>query len=375
MSPKTLIGLGKDRVIRVSVLVLALGAAGVWGAGWISHRAGHVFESDARISADMISISSRVDGWVVARRVGQGDKVKKGDVLLRVDDREARFKLAELEARASEIKAEEQTVATQIAMTENQTRYRVAAQSHRIEANRVALQAAEKQAVLNRSEHRRFAALAKTRTVSQARLEKAEADLNGAEEKLRRMHAELATGESLLAEARAAGAEAQVLKAKIGQLHAEERRVAAQIEQQKLNVNDRAIVSPISGVVDTTFIDNGEFVRPGQRLMLIHDPSKIYVSANIRETDLRDINIGAPVTISVDAFPDREFRGEITKIGDAATSQFALLPNPNPSGNFTKVTQRIPITVRMAQVDGLLRPGMMVEIEIVIAGRKTKPSS
>ena len=103
--------------------------------------------------------------------------------------------------------------------------------------------------------------------------------------------------------------------------------------------------------------------------MLIHDPNNIWVEANIKETELRHLKVGMPVRLSVDAFPDHEFKGTVERIGQAATSEFALLPNPNPSGNFTKVTQRVPIRISVAQEDGMLRPGMLVVVEIDIPGR------
>jgi membrane fusion protein (multidrug efflux system) len=375
MPLNSLFGSGASRVIRVSLLVAGLAAGGVWGTQWLQFRAAHVYENDARISADMIAIASRVDGWVVERPAGQGDKVRTGDVLVRIDSRNARLKLAALKARIAEIKAEQNTVAAKVDMIVTRTRHRTNAQKHRLEASRVAVAAAEKQVVLGGSERRRIRSLAGQRIVSQTRLEKAEADFNDAEERLRLARAERLANTALLAEARAAGAEAGVFGSRIEQLRAEERRIGAEVEQQRLDVEDRAIVSPISGVVDTTFVDKGEFVRPGQRMMLIHDPDKIYISANIRETDLRDVAIGAAVKVSVDAFPGRQLHGILTKIGDAATSQFALLPNPNPSGNFTKVTQRIPVTISIGQIDGILRPGMMVEIDIVIPGRQPEPGS
>ncbi|MBT3549835.1 MAG: HlyD family secretion protein [Rhodospirillaceae bacterium] len=375
MPLNSLFGSGANRVIRVSLLVAALAAGGVWGTQWLQFRAAHVYENDARISADMIAIASRVDGWVVERAAAQGDHVKAGDILVRIDGRDAKLKLEALQARIAEIKAEQNTVAAEAEMIVSQTRHRTNAQKHRLQASRVAVQAAEKQVLLHRSERRRIRALAHQRIVSQTRLEKTEVDYNDAEEHLRLARAEGNANASLLAEARAAGAEAGVLRSRIQQLRAEERRVQAQLEQQRLDIGDRNITSPISGVVDTTFVDKGEFVRPGQRMMLIHDPDKIYISANIRETDLRDVAVGAAVKISVDAFPGRKLQGVLTKIGDAATSQFALLPNPNPSGNFTKVTQRIPVTIAIGQIDGRLRPGMMVEIDIVIPGREPEPSS
>ena len=152
-------------------------------------------------------------------------------------------------------------------------------------------------------------------------------------------------------------------------LRFQEAQIASERDRQVLDIEDRTIRSPFNGVVSRTFIDKGEFVRPGQRLMLIHDPDNIWVEANIKETELRHLEPGMPVTLRVDAFPDHAFTGTVERIGQAATSEFALLPNPNPSGNFTKVTQRLPIRISVTQDQGMLRPGMMVVIEIDIPGR------
>jgi membrane fusion protein (multidrug efflux system) len=75
------------------------------------------------------------------------------------------------------------------------------------------------------------------------------------------------------------------------------------------------------------------------------------------------------VKVTVDAYPDRAFTGRVTHIGSSATSQYALMPNPNPSGNFTKIVQRLPIKVKVEEANDLLRPGMMVEISIVVPQR------
>ncbi|MGH6662111.1 MAG: HlyD family secretion protein, partial [Rhodospirillales bacterium] len=144
----------------------------------------------------------------------------------------------------------------------------------------------------------------------------------------------------------------------------------AKLDHQKLDFADRTIKSPIDGVVDKTFVRIGEYVTPGQRLALVHDPSKIWIEANIKETEIRNLKPGQVVEVSVDAYPGREFRGRVLTVGHAATSQFALLPTPNPSGNFTKITQRLPVRIVIDQQAGLLRPGMMVEINIDIRSRK-----
>ncbi len=98
----------------------------------------------------------------------------------------------------------------------------------------------------------------------------------------------------------------------------------------------------------------------------MHDPRKIWIEANIKETQIRELKAGQNVEVSVDAYPEMEFRGRVLTVGNATTSEFALLPSPNPSGNFTKITQRVAVRIAIEQKDGLLRPGMMVEINIDI---------
>ena len=110
----------------------------------------------------------------------------------------------------------------------------------------------------------------------------------------------------------------------------------------------------------------GEYVVPGQRLALMHNPAKVWVAANIKETEVRHLKEGNIVAISVDAYSGKDFHGEITRIGDTATSQFSLLPSTNSSGSFTKVTQRIQVEISIEQGKEWLRPGMMVEVAIEI---------
>ena len=105
-------------------------------------------------------------------------------------------------------------------------------------------------------------------------------------------------------------------------------------------------------------------MEAGRRIALLHDPSSVYIEANIRETEIRRVAPGQPVRIEVDAYPGRAFAGRVLRIGEAATSQFALLPNPNPSGHFTKVTQRLPVRIEVEDPSAPLRPGMMVEVFI-----------
>jgi membrane fusion protein (multidrug efflux system) len=97
---------------------------------------------------------------------------------------------------------------------------------------------------------------------------------------------------------------------------------------------------------------------------MFHDPNEIWVEANVKETDVGRLKPGMKADIRVDAYPGKVFKGEVFRIGQAATNRFALLPDPNPSGNFTKITQRLPLRLKLVDRDASLRPGMMVEVYI-----------
>jgi membrane fusion protein (multidrug efflux system) len=90
------------------------------------------------------------------------------------------------------------------------------------------------------------------------------------------------------------------------------------------------------------------------------------VQANVKETAIGQLKPGMKADVRIDAYPGRVFRGEVYRVGQAATSKFALLPDPNPSGNFTKITQRLPVRILLTEHDPMLRPGMMAEVEIAV---------
>jgi len=173
------------------------------------------------------------------------------------------------------------------------------------------------------------------------------------------------TARANLANAQAKLGDVAVLRKQIEQCAADTAQVLAQIRRKEVELDDRVVRSPVNGVVDQKFVEPGEYVIPGQRLVLLHDPKAVWIEVHLKETKLAALRPGQPVAISVDAYPDRLFTGRVERIGNATTSQFALLPSPNPSGNFTKITQRVPVRIQVDQpTDNPLRPGMMVEVDI-----------
>lgn len=137
-----------------------------------------------------------------------------------------------------------------------------------------------------------------------------------------------------------------------------------------LQNRDSALVkAPGAGMILKKFVSVGESVAPGQRVFLLADMQNLFVSARIEETKVNRIKVGEPVTISVDAYPGQELKGIVEEVGFASDSVFSLLPTSNASGNFIKVTQRIPIKIKILDQDGLrLLPGMNAVVNISTGG-------
>lgn len=347
---------------RYGAILAALVVLGA-GAWWLWQQLTHVFVTDARVAADVVAVSSRVPGWVAAREFIAGDAVRKGGVLVRIDDRESRLLVQELDAQLAGIARRREEIEARITLTDRQTQSRIAAQQAAARAAEATLAAAAAQRDLARQDNDRTEELAPAGAVSRERLDQTRAALETASQQVSSTQADLENARAALAEAEAARQELVVLQRQLAELDPEEERLRAQRQRAALDLQDRTIVMPFAGVVDQTFVDKGEYVTPGQRLLMIHDPGRVRVEANVKETDIRYFRPGKTVTITVDALPGRRFEGTVTRVGQAATSEFALLPNPNPSGNFTKITQRLPVRIAVAQTGGALKPGMMVELE------------
>ncbi len=356
-------------LVRNAVILLVVVAVVVGTARWAHWQWSHVSETDARIATDTVAISSRVSGWVVDLPVSDGERISRNTLLIAIDPRESELRLTEYGARIGALTAARSQIAAEIELIDQTTARRVEAARSHADAVNVAVRASLEQFELARADFERTRSLLKDQIVSRQRLDQVQTELSRAQERHQKAQADLAAALADVGEAEAARGQMTVLAKRIDALRHEEAEIAAQRDRQVLDVADRTIKSPIDGVVSETFVDVGEFVSPGQRLMLIHDPAAIWVEANIKETDIRHLAPGMPVEVLIDAFPDQTFSGTVSRIGQATTSEFALLPNPNPSGNFTKVTQRLPVRIALDPGDAALRPGMMAVINIAIPGR------
>ncbi|MBI3937622.1 MAG: HlyD family secretion protein [Betaproteobacteria bacterium] len=352
-------GRGKAWVLGLAALLLVL-----WGGKWLVHRVTHLQVDDARIDGEVVTISSRVSGWITELPVIEGDEVKKGQILARVDDRDSVLQREVLLSRLRATEGQMAVVRAQTGQVDQETLGKFQSETNRLVAAEAEVAALEAQLNQAREDYKRARDLTEAKWLSQQAMERARTAYQQAQETHRKALADVAAARGTLSAAGGSRRQLQVMERQVLVLARQAEEIRAQVQRQEVDIADRVIASPADGIVVMTFVRKGEHVSPGQRIVMFHDPTQIWVEANVRETDIGALRPGMKADIRVDAYPGKVFRGEVYRIGQAATSKFALLPDPNPSGNFTKITQRLPVRIALTVKDRALRPGMMVEVDI-----------
>jgi membrane fusion protein (multidrug efflux system) len=163
--------------------------------------------------------------------------------------------------------------------------------------------------------------------------------------------------------ARAAGQQIGVAGAGLKSAQAKVDSVRAQRDLALIQFNDTSVFAPVAGMTSKKSVEVGQLVQAGQTLMYIVPLNDVWVTANLKETEVGNVREGQPVEIEVDAYPGKHFTGKVDSFSPATGAKFALLPPDNASGNFTKVVQRVPVKVKLDAFDTKttpLRPGMSV---------------
>lgn len=380
---------GRHRTLLVAgilgavILVAALGF-------WLYSR---TYEStdDAQVDGHLNGITSRIDGDVKAVYVEENQSVKAGDLLVEFDPRD--YQVAVEQARAQLLKAEAgeraenpnlpiiaSTSRTSVSTSKSEVanaeaalagaeRDQLAAQSRvlEVEANNGKAQAdvtrykalVDKNEV-SRSEYDQVVSNAKSLAAS---VDSARASAEAAQKVVEQRRAQLDTSRSMM-ESAAVNAPNQVAisKANLQSKQADVQAMQAQLDRAELDLSYCKIVAPVAGVISKRTVEVGEHVSKGQRLVTVSDLGDLWVTANFKESQLRQMHAGQSVTVSVDAF-GKDFDATVESMPGATGSISSLLPPENASGNYVKVVQRLPVRIRFKPgQDGLdrLRPGMSV---------------
>jgi len=353
---------------------------------------------DAQIDGHVNSVSARVSGHVLKLNVEDNQYVEKGTVLVEIDP--ADYEVAVAQARADYADAEAQAAAAgiNVPITNVSTSSQVsgaqagvssaqagiAAARQQFEATKSQIVEAEANNTKAQNDLVRYKELIDKQEISQqqydqaiasahaaaatlqmmrSRADASAAQVEQAQDKLRQASAELRTADTAPQTMRATRA-----RALSAQANADRKKAA--LDQAELNLQYTKVIAPVSGAVSNRTVEVGQNVQPGQEMMKIIPlgEADLWVTANFKETQLRNIKPGQSADVDVDA-TGRTYKGHVDSIAGASGDRFSLLPAENATGNYVKVVQRIP--VKIVFNPGVIRsheirPGMSVEPKVWI---------
>lgn len=395
-------------LVAGAIFCIALGLVAVLSRNWTAWAANNEEQKtdDAYLRADVTPLSTKAAGLVASVEVSDYQRVKAGDLLARLRDDDFRAQVAQAEAA---VQAGESAIVNNQRQKElqdariQQAQAGILAAEAEILAAEAGVQAANSAIANSRSglaatdadvqrtslERKRQEALVAAESATRQRLEQAAADeerfraqRTSRDAEIESAQAQLASRQADLGRARAqlenkrAELEAQkrqrsVLDSQDQMLHADLKSRHAALQLALTNLGYTRIVAPEDGIVGERKVRAGQLVSPGTQIVSLVQQQP-WVQANYRETQLRHIRAGDPAEIRIDAYPGLVLKGRVAEISPASGSQFALLPPDNATGNFTKVTQRVPVKIVLDERQAgqnELRPGLSVISVIRTKGR------
>jgi membrane fusion protein (multidrug efflux system) len=333
---------GKRKLVLIGIGSLLALAAAAYGVHYVLVGRFFVSTDDAYVRANNTMLGARVSGHVAAILPGDNVLVRTGDVIFRIDDGD--YRIAVDAARTK--------IATQQATIDRIGR-QVTAQESAVEQAKAQLASAD--AALKRAglDFERQQALSTKGFASRATYEVSEAGRDQG----------MAAVKSAQAAYDAARDNVEVTKAQQAEARALLAELQTSLAKAERDLDFTSVRAPVDGTFSNRLVNTGDFVVMGQRLGNVVPLNDVFIDANFKETQLKRIRPGQPVTISVDAYGHRKFAGVVDSISPAAGSVFTLLPPDNATGNFTKIVQRLPVRVRVPKDvarQNLLRAGMSV---------------
>jgi membrane fusion protein, multidrug efflux system len=410
------------------VLVVAAAGVGIYfGAEWLVFRWRYVSTDDAQVKGNLINLSTKVPGKIARLFVDEGHSVQTGQVLVEIEKHDYEAAQTQAKATWDAARLELAKAVIQLALTKERVAQGIGSAKASYQEAKEGLKFSHDDAVLQKDKvlkeiERAQASLQAAR----AKVAEAKATLKNAQKEFERNRELFRQGyvaenvrdtaetawqvaesryQAFLENEREALSQLELAKANERSIALKEQgiRISEQVlqraghnvtlaEEEKRQINQQeenvellkakiteaeaayrlaeircqetTIKSPVAGRISKRLADQGQMVQVGQAILVVNDPADKWVVANVEETKVRRVQKGAKSTIEVDAYPGRVFEGRVEFVGSAASSEFALLPAENPSGNFIKITHRLPVRILVKDAENLLKPGMMVVVAI-----------
>ncbi|WP_105639932.1 HlyD family secretion protein [Cronobacter dublinensis] len=336
-------------ILGVVVIIMVIGAL-IW---WLMTRNLETTD-DAFIEGDAVTVAPKVAGYVTELRVKDNQRVKKGDLLVVIDPRDATAQRDQARAQLSLAQSQLHQAQAQLALA------RVQYPAQRDQAKAQVLRA-EAELANARAEYQRQRGV-DPRATSKQNIDAASAQLRSAEAGLANAKAQLEVAEQVQLQIRQQETNVEARESQVAQAR-------AQLQTAELNLSYTEVRAPFDGFVTKRNVQNGTLVQAGSALFSLVSPD-IWVVANFKESQLERMRPGDKVAVSVDAFPDLELEGHVESIQQGSGSRFSAFPAENATGNFVKIVQRVPVKIvidkGLEHWDQPLPLGLSVEPEVTV---------
>jgi membrane fusion protein, multidrug efflux system len=379
-------------------IALIIGAVVLIVAGFFIYRYLSSYEDtdDAQMDGYINSVSARISGHVIKLNIRDNQYVQVGTVLVEIDPTDyqvayekakADFESAEAAAAAAGVTVPITSVSTTTTVSSTEAdvanaRAGIAAAKQQLAAAKAQVAQAEANNLKAQQDVERYKQLVVKHEISEqqytdavadakataAAVQAAQATADAAQSQVRSAESRLVQAEASYRNAQTAPRQMQVTRSRAAQAEAAAVQKKADMDQAALNLQYCKIVAPVTGEVSNRTVNVGQNVSPGQELMKVIPLNDLWVTANFKETQLKEMKPGQPVTFSVDA-NGRTYKGKVDSIAGATGALFSLLPPENATGNYVKVVQRVPVKIDLdpgENKDLWLRPGMSVEPKVWI---------
>jgi membrane fusion protein (multidrug efflux system) len=342
----------RAKIILLLIAIIVVVAVVIW---FVHHQTVGKYAqetNDAYVQVDAITVAPKINGYIAQVFVADNQEVKAGQPLVRLDARDYQAQASRAEAQIAEAQANADSARASI-----REQYAMIAQS------RAQLASNQVKARYDAGEVARYAPLAAAGAETRSQLAQLSSAAGQSNENAR------ATAAQVVMQQRRIG----TFLAQMREAQAQAQGARAQLAAANVDVGATLIRAATAGRVGNKTVTVGQYAQSGTRLMSLVPLSKLYVTANFKETQIGLMRVGQPATIEVDALEGIKLRGRVQSVSPGTGSQFSLIPPSNATGNFTKIVQRVPVRIAIeASPDAwkLLVPGLSVNVTVDTIGAK-----
>ena len=336
----------RPRIARIAIPFALAIAVAVWGTHWWTIGRFVEDTDDAYVGGDVTVIASKVAGYVQTVNVADNQVVHRGDLLVKIDDRDYRAAVAKADAAVAAARA----LLVNLDAT-GQLQRSVIAQAN------AGVAAADAESTRARLDDSRYQDLASRSAVSLESAQRAQAVAQTAQ----------AGKDRAAAAQQGAQRELDVIASQRQQARAALAQAEAELDAARLNLSYTELRAPVDGVIGNRRARAGAYATSASQLLVVVPSHGLWIDANFKEDQLEHLRVGQAVEVHADVEPGRAFKGHVVSLAPATGAQFSVLPPENATGNFTKIVQRVPVRIVLDGKDGdldLLRPGLSVKASI-----------